>query len=389
MSISTVECAWISLPLDEPRGIVRGTLVAARDAVCRITTRDGIDGIGQTQDCELGVVCRIVDEALRPLILSQPEDDIETLRQRMYTTTLGRGVLRPVEWTRRVVLAAIGLIDQALWDIRAKQRGAPLCEELGGTCRPIAAYLSDAFYVEGQSLDEIADDVCRKLDAGGYSALKVYIGRSISTSVDRVRAFRERLGDEATIMVDACQAWDLTTAARAAAQLEPFGLTWLEEPICPHGGNYRPHGGHDANGDAGKLSARTTIPLALGEHHVDYEGCRDLAERGGISFMQFDATRNGGVTEWMRVARLCRERGIAMAPHQSPHFHVHLVAAVPHGTWVECVDNPTLHPTWPDLFDGFPEVKNGCITPHDRPGWGMHINEEFLRAHGTLVRWRS
>ena len=388
MTVSAVECAWISLPLATPRGVARGTLLSGSDAVCRITTRDGVEGIGQGQGEDLGVICKIIDEALRPIVQSQPEEQIDTLWHRMYTTTLGQGVLRPVRWKRRAALAAIGMVDQALWDIRAKQRGVPLCEELGGICRPIPAYLSDAFYVEGQSLEEMVEDVRQKLAQGGYAALKVHIGRHISASIERIGAIRKGTDDSLTIMADASQAWDLTTASRAVARLEPLNLRWLEEPIYPHGGNYRAHAGHDANGDAGKLSARTTIPLALGENHVDYGECRDLAERGGISFMQFAATANGGVTEWLRVARFCHERGIAMAPHHAPHFHVHLVAAVPHGAWVQCLDNAALHPTWPNLFEGFPEVENGTLTPPDRPGWGMRVNDEFLRTHGTLVSWR-
>ena len=110
---------------------------------------------------------------------------------------------------------------------------------------------------------------------------------------------------------------------------------------------------------------------------------------GGIRYMQFDAVKNGGVTEWMKVAAMCEARGILMAPHHAPHFHVHLCAAVPHGVLVETFPNAKLYPAWPHLFDGFPECADGHVTVPDRPGWGMTINEAFLRERGTLVHWRD
>ncbi len=388
MAIAAVECAWVSIPLDVPQGVVRGSIIACTDVVCRITTNDGVEGIGSAWGHEPDTICRIIQDALCPLLRSQPEEDVEGLWQRMFLTTLGQGVLRPAQWRRRAVLAAIGAVDLALWDIRARRQGVPVCENLHGVCHPVGTCLSDGYYVDDRSAEEMADDVAAKCASGRYRAAKIHIGRDIGSSVERVRAAVERL-DGTRVMADASMAWDLTTAKRAVARLEEFGLVWLEDPICPQGGNYRSHAGHDANGDTGLLAGSTTIPLAAGEGHTEYEGCRDLAERGRISFMQFDATANGGVTEWLRVARRCDELGIAMAPHNAPHFHVHLAAAVPNGEWVQCYDNPALHPAWPDLFNGFPQPEHGMLAPPARPGWGMTINDDYLRKHGKLVEWRG
>ncbi len=104
--------------------------------------------------------------------------------------------------------------------------------------------------------------------------------------------------------------------------------------------------------------------------------------------MQLDLVKmSGGLSEWVKVAAICQANGILMAPHHAAHFHVQVITAVPHGFIVECCDNEKQHPSWPDLFIGFPEVKDGHMECPSRPGWGMEINDEMIKRHGTVLDW--
>ena len=104
--------------------------------------------------------------------------------------------------------------------------------------------------------------------------------------------------------------------------------------------------------------------------------------------MQLDiAKRSGGLSEWVKVQPICQAAGILMAPHVAPQFHVQLVAAAPNGFIVEICDNEKQHPAWPDLYHGFPEVRNGHMDCPTGPGWGLEINDEMVRKHGTLLDW--
>lgn len=389
MAIATIDHAWIKIPLPVPRGLSGGPITHSTDAVCRVRTADGAEGIGAGRGVDPPLLCEILSEAVAPLAIGQHEDKVEENWQRLHDALLGETVLRPAKWTRRGVLCAIGMVDQALWDIRAKRMGVPLCEAIGGTRRPVPAYLSDVFYMDGEPLDRTIDQALTLMDRSGYSALKIRIGRGIDDSVERTRQVRDQIGPDAKLMVDANQVWELTTAVRAAQVLEPYDITWLEEPIKPHGGLYPTHSGHDANGDTGKLAEATSVPIATGENHIDFGECADVIERGGITYLQFDAVKNGGVTDWLRIAGFAESRGVRLAPHHAPHFHVQLASAMPNGDWVEAFDNAQQHPAWPELFNGFPPVVNGEMIPPDAPGWGMSINEELLRSHGTLVDWTS
>jgi D-galactarolactone cycloisomerase len=205
-----------------------------------------------------------------------------------------------------------------------------------------------------------------------------------------VRAVREAVGPDVLIMVDANQAWDTGEAIAHAHAMEPYDLTWLEEPLSSPG---RPHRGtkevRDWDAETGRVAGHTAIPIASGENHVSLEECRDLVDKGKVRYMQFDAIKNGGLTELIKIAAYCEANGVLLAPHHVPHFHVQMAAAFPHAAWVEAFDNAKQHVAWLDLFTDYPEVREGQMECHDRPGWGIELNEPFLREKGTLVRWRS
>ncbi len=93
---------------------------------------------------------------------------------------------------------------------------------------------------------------------------------------------------------------------------------------------------------------------ASGENHTTLAECRSLIEHAPLRFMQFDCLKNGGVTEFLRVASLSQAHGVALAPHHVPHFQVQLTAAMPNGYIVEVFDNAKQHVAWPDLFPGYP-----------------------------------
>lgn len=209
----------------------------------------------------------------------------------------------------------------------------------------------------------------------------------------RVSIIREALGDDIGLMVDVNQAWDFEEAVEGAKALEPYNLTWYEEPLTktPRSGlRSRQGDSYDWNGDLGELASCITRPLAAGENHKGLYECNELVRKAKPKYMQLDLIKmSGGLSEWIKVASICQANGILMAPHHAAHFHVQVVAAISHGFIVECCDNEKQHPSWPDLFIGFPEVKEGLVTCPAGPGWGLHINDEMVKRYGTALDWDS
>jgi L-alanine-DL-glutamate epimerase-like enolase superfamily enzyme len=385
MRIERLECAWIKMRLPKPRGLSIGPITHSSDAVCRITTSGGLVGIGESRGSPLNEICEIIDTVFKPMLLGQHAAETEHHWQEMHRMLLGPEAGEP-KWKRRSVLGAIAAVDMALWDIKAKAAKLSICRLLGGQPRPVQAYLSEGFYSDDQPLEEVAQEAAAGVGAGGFKKLKVRVGRDPEDDVKRLRAFREAVGEGVDIMVDINQMWDLPQAQATMPRLEEFNLFWLEEPNRLN----RPADDFSApERVTAKIMAMASIPLASGENHTTLDECRSLAENTPVRYMQFDAIKNGGVTEYLRVAAICQARGVLLAPHHVAHFHVQLAAAMPNGFTVEVFDNAKQHIAWPDLFPGYPEVREGKMILPDGPGWGMGINDDLINRHGVKVCWNA
>jgi L-talarate/galactarate dehydratase len=391
VKIADVEVAWIQLPLAEGRGLSGGPITHSTDVICRVTTTDGVEGIGEARGAPLPMIAAAIDEVLRPLLLGQDAAATQNLWTTMARALLNEdGAPRHTAWTRHAALGAIAAVDLALWEAKAKAAGLSVCRLLGGQPRPMRAYCSAGFLTDGQPVDEMARETLEEMQERGFRATKIRVGRGDpEVSAARVRAVRELLGPGGQLMVDANQAWTTEEAIEHARAMEPYDLTWLEEPLpSPNRPHRRTKEVRDWDAETGRLGAATSIPIASGENHVSLAETRDLVDKGRVRYVQFDCIKNGGLTEFAKVAAYCEAKGVALAPHHVPHFHVQIAAAYPQTEWIEVFDNAKQHVAWLDLFPGYPETRDGHIEVHDRPGWGFTLDEPFLKERGTLVHWR-
>jgi L-alanine-DL-glutamate epimerase-like enolase superfamily enzyme len=276
---------------------------------------------------------------------------------------------------RPQIMAAIAGIDIALWDLKGKICNQPVARLLGASRSAVPCYASGGYYAADGSAD--VDGLVAEMRgyvALGFRAVKMKVGGlAIDEDVDRVAAVRDTIGPVVGLMLDANLAYDVPAAITAARAFEPFDITWFEEPVH----------WYDSVHGLGQVAAATTIPIASGESELHRWGCRDLILHGGIRIMQFDATRAGGVTEWLRVAAYAAAHGVLMAPHHDPQVHGQLIAGVPNGHIQEVFPNPVRDPLWEDLFVGKPEIAGGMLQVPDRPGFGFDLRPEGLDRYGS------
>jgi len=254
---------------------------------------------------------------------------------------------------------AIAAIDVALWDLKAKRAGLPLAKLLGAYRDSVRCYDTSGGFLH-EPIERVLDNAVASR-AAGIGGIKIKVGHpSPAVDLARVRAVRERLGDNAPLMVDANQQWDRPTGQRVGRALEEFGLTWIEEPLDAY----------DAEGHAA-LARSLDTPIASGEMLTSVAEHHELIRLGAVDVIQPDAPRIGGITQFQRLAALAEHHHLTLAPHFAMEIHVHLAAAYPHEPWVEHFD--WLHP----LFNERLETRDGRMHLSDRPGLGVTLSDQL------------
>jgi L-alanine-DL-glutamate epimerase-like enolase superfamily enzyme len=384
-TIADIRIHPISVPLERAFWMSLEPYTTAAEIVVEIETDDGLIGLGEIHGRPQGEIVRILEEGFKPLLLGEDALDHERLWDLLFRSTFSRaaagfaaadGQPHFGAGGKPQMMAAIAGIDIALWDLKGQTAGLPLYKLLGGLRPSVPTYASGGYYgPEGEAwVDGLVDEMTGYAELG-YTAVKMKVGGlPLDEDVVRVRAIRDALPD-IEIMLDANSAYDVPAAIEAARAFEPLDIYWLEEPTA----------WFDPVFGLARVGAATTIPLASGERELHRFGCRDLVDHAPIRFLQFDCTRAGGVTEWLRVAAYASAHGVLMAPHHDPQIHGHLLAAVPNGHIQEVFPNAVRDPLWSRLFSEQPQVLHGELVLGDRPGLGLTLDRDVLEHYSTKV----
>lgn len=253
---------------------------------------------------------------------------------------------------------AIAACDNALWDLKAKRAGLSLAKLLGAHRDAVPCYNTSGGFLSS-SLPEVIESVERSI-ASGIGGIKIKVGHpDARQDMARLEAVARQIDGRVALMVDANQQWDRAAALRMCRNMESFGLIWIEEPLDAY----------DVAGHAALAQAIDT-PIASGEMLVSAAEHFAMVDGNAVDFIQPDAARVGGITQFMRVMARAQEAQLAMAPHFAMELHLHLAAAYPHGAWVEHFD-------WLDpLFNERQVIAGGAMQLSDRPGLGVSLSDQ-------------
>jgi mandelate racemase len=249
----------------------------------------------------------------------------------------------------------------AAWDACAKALDVPLVRALGGAVKPIRAYNSCGLWIKDPGA--LADEASQLMAEGGYSAVKVRIGRpNFKDDLAAVRNVKKRIGDDACLMSDFNQSLTVNEAILRGRALDGEGLYWIEEPIR-----------HDDYAGCAKIAAEVKTPIQIGENLLNTFEMRKAIEAKAAEYYMPDVQRIGGVTGWLRAAALAQAHSLDMSSHLFPEFSAHLLAVTPTCHWLEYMD-------WANAILQEPfMVKDGHVQIPDRPGAGIAWNEDAVR----------
>lgn len=288
-------------------------------AVTRLRTHDGAEGVGFTWTPQIGAasIQAMLDTDIRPFLRDRPAAPAavwDPLWEHLREAGAGG-----------VTTLSMAAVDIALWDLTAKSAGASLADVVGRRRSSVPVYASGVN--RHLSIEELEDQIRRWLEAG-HNRMKIKVGLpDLDQDVQRVAAVRKVIGPKRVLMLDANQLWDVPTARRAVAALRRFDPFWIEEPLPAD----------DLSGYAW-LRRTIDVPIATGESLYTETQFRDLLAAGGCDFVQPNICRVGGVTPFLRIARLARTFDVPTMPHLLPELSAQLAVCLPSPALVEDID---------------------------------------------------
>jgi L-alanine-DL-glutamate epimerase-like enolase superfamily enzyme len=356
--IASIEPGFYRIPLpvvltDSTHGEMR----AFELNTVRVRDSDGAEGVGYT--FTVGRNGAAIDAVLSrefPEIMDREEADaIERLWQKAWWALHYGGRGGPT-------VLALSAFDMALWDLKARRADLPLWKALGGYDPRVPCYAG------GIDLDLPLDRLLRQTDGNlekGFRAIKMKVGRAnLFEDVERVEAMRDHLGADFPLMADANMKWSVDQAIRAARALQPFDLTWLEEPTIPD----------DPAGHA-RIVREGGLPIAAGENLRTLWEFKLYIAGGAVTYPEPDVTNCGGVTPFMKIAHLAEAFNLPVASHGAHDVTVHLLAACPNRSYLEA------HGFGLDRYIAEPlRIQDGVALAPDRPGHGIEFDWQGLEG---------
>lgn len=369
----------------------------------KLTTDDGLVGWSEYNESFGGAGVSAVIDGLAPAIVGKDPRAYESLVTHMYAIRR--------QASGGVVQQAIGAIENALLDVKARALGIPVYELLGGPVRQrIRVYWSHcgtyrlAWSKEMQipPLRTRADVVAagRDVVARGYTALKTNVfvlggdrpylyspgfarnpdmagfpelnaDRHVLAAVrEGLAAFREGAGPDVDILVDLNFNFKTEGFLKVARALEPFDIFWVEmDTRDPRALAY--------------VRSRTTIPVASCECLFGRRDYRPYFEHQSVDVAIIDTPWNG-VAESVKIAAMADTYEVNVAPHNfyghlATMMNAHFCAVVPNVRIMEI--DPDTVPWYDELVTVKPEIVDGFLQLPTGPGWGTEVNEEAVRAH--------
>lgn len=347
MEISDLEIFIAEVPCTGPQKPVRSLLV-------RLAMETGEEGWGET-------------------LATWHPWELEGRRAVLLQSLGGRSIFDIEDLLTLEVLSAPPLrcaVEMASWDLIGRALGQPLCHLLGGTYRrriPMAACLPPCGSKEAAQLAHVW------ADQGFYTQVVASAGR-VEQDLETLAAVRQATSAGVQLQLDAAATYDVATAERLCAKLEPENLHCLIDPVA----------GSDLHVVAA-LGRRTGVPLAA--HRAIHKPADVLAAArcGAVSLAILDLHQVGGILPARKCAAVAEAAGIQALLGGQPSLGVSLAAMLHVAASLPAL-NSANHCTHHQLQDGVLaeplDINEGMIAVPQGPGLGVTI------GRAKLERWQ-
>jgi L-alanine-DL-glutamate epimerase-like enolase superfamily enzyme len=358
----------------------------------KVVSDDGQYGIGEAYGTPaIGVGEQI--RSLKPWLVNKDPLEIDTIYTDLGVRTADLSGTRTDGSAHGLMRAASG-IEMALWDLAGKVLGVPTTTLLGGKFRDkvrVYDHAAPRNMLDKASCREWAQKI--KSDPSGFTAHKFGFphtnqasdhgrdpsNRTLSTKelIQIRQGFencREAAGWDHDIMVHNHWEYDLRTSIQLAQAVESIKPLWLEDPLMV-----------EYSDSWHRLVASSNVPICTGENLARREGFKDFIINQGCDILHPDLRNAGGFLETKRIADMAAVFGLPMATHNTgsqvfTYATIQWAASI--RDFITC-ETVTGQAGWMDqvlVLDG-PYIKNGFIQIPDKPGLGIELNPDVVKAH--------
>jgi len=355
--LASLEAIPYALPFREPYATAAGVLTRREMVLLRLADEDGIEGLGEAVPLSLrggASLARVVAE-LQGLAASEELDEA-MLRDR------ATGLCAPARCA-----ALTALLD--LRGRRATQERSLFVGSSSTNSERAEPVPCNATLIAGEPAAVVAS--AERWAAAGFTTFKLKLGTGDDAA--QVRAVREALGPRAKIRIDANGAWDLETAKRILAEIEPYEVELAEQPVA-------------GVEEAAELAGSTSIPLAADESVESRADAERVAATGGFALTGIKLSKVGGPEEALEIAEVLPAYvtsaldgpvGIAAAAQLAQSLGDlgrGEGERLAHGLATQRLFAATIAATECEL-------RGGMLYPPEGPGLGVEIDEKALDAH--------
>ncbi len=350
MRIASVEVIPYALPFREPYVTATGTLAEREMVLLRLCAEDGLVGLGEAVPLSL--------RGGAPL--AQVVGELEALKAR---ETLDEASLRGGVASLSAPARCAALT--ALLDLRGRRAAAEEVESQ----QPGQPVRCNATLTAGNPAEVIA--AAERWAGEGFSTFKLKLGAGDDAA--QVRAVREALGPRARIRVDANGVWDLETAKRTLAEIEPYEVELAEQPVA-------------TSEEAVELAFSTTIPLAADESVETRSDAERIAGSGAFALTGIKLSKVGGPEEALEIAEVlpayvtsALDGPVGIAAGLQVAQSLGELGRFPGESLAHGLATQRLFASTVAAVEC--ELRGDMLHPPDGPGLGVEIDEDALTFH--------
>jgi muconate cycloisomerase len=294
LAINEIKSTIVDVPTVRKHKLSSLSVTAQSYVIVELRLGNGVIGIGEAatlggprwSEESVESIKATIDTYLAPVLIGWAANRFETARVRMDEAAKRNN-------------AAKGAIDSALFDAVGKTIGVAAVQLLGGVVRERVPVLWTL--ASGDPIQEI-DEAERKIAAGLHNIFKVKIGaQTPEADMARMRRLASALEGRASLIVDANQAWDETTALRCLPVLAEIGVTLIEQPLPAW----------NILGMA-RLRTRSTVPLMADECVFSSNDMLDVVRAGAADVVSLKPVKHGGLLAMRDVASVAQAAGIGL-----------------------------------------------------------------------------